>query len=381
MNKNLHIITNLTIGGAESMLLRLIKSRSDLYKSTIVISLMENAEIGKVLEEMGIKVIKMGMTNWWSAFRTIIKIKHIINRENPSIIHTWMYHANIIGGLAGHLAKNKNIVWSIRRSEYSYSESLSTFIVMKIGAIFSYLIPRVIVHVADSGLKNHQKYGYNSKNSIVIPNGFDTNKLRQNLISRKKIRNELNIYDNQTVIGCVGRFHESKGYEILVSSSTDVLKVYKNVKYLLIGRNVNEQNSILKKWIKKTGFSRHFILLGEKNNIADYMNAMDIFCLSSVTEGFPNVLGEAMAMELPCVVTRVGDVKKIIGNNAVLVEPKSKTLLSKGLCEILGMDVEKRKKMGQRGRNKIEAEYPLKSVCKKYYDLYSLISNEKRPKQ
>tara|TARA_B100000780_G_scaffold102373_1_gene71574 strand:+ start:30002 stop:31156 length:1155 start_codon:yes stop_codon:yes gene_type:complete len=374
LTKPLHIITSLSIGGAETMLLRLIKHKPDLVKSTIVISLTDNGEIGRILESMGVSVISLGMHNWSSIFKALFKLKKIIQNEKPDIIHTWMYHANILGGIAAFLAKNKNIIWSIRRSEFTRGESLSTYIVMRIGAMFSNVIPKVIVCVAESGLKNHQNYGYKSDSMIVIPNGFDLEHLKHDPVVRKEIRKELNIYDDEVVIGCVGRFHESKGYEILIASSVEVIKLNEKVRYLLIGRDLDQQNTILMEWINKTGFSDHFLLAGEKHNVADYMSAMDIYCLSSITEGFPNVVGEAMASALPCVVTSVGDVQKITGNNAILVQPKNKKLLSKGLCEILNMDNEKRYRMGLRGRIKIEEEYPIKLICEKYYNLYSLIS-------
>ena len=194
MKKYLHIIASLDIGGAETMLLRLINHRSDLVKSTMVISLTKNGRIGKALEEIGIKVICLEMSNWLSAFKVILKLKKIIQNEKPAIIHTWMYHANILGGIAAYLAKNQNIIWSIRRSEYTRKESFSTFIVMKIGAIFSSIIPKVIVHVAESGLKNHQKYGYKSNNTLVIPNGFDLEKLKYDQNTRKKIQKHAMIF-------------------------------------------------------------------------------------------------------------------------------------------------------------------------------------------
>ena len=154
----------------------------------------------------------------------------------------------------------------------------------------------------------------------------------------------------------------------------EVIKLHKKVRYLLIGRDLDQRNTILMEWINNTGFSDHFLLAGEKHNIADYMSAMDIFCLSSITEGFPNVVGEAMASALPCVVTSVGDVQKITGNNAILVEPKNKKLLSDGIVEMLNLDDEKRLEIGLNGRKKIEKEYPIKLICEKYFNLYSLIS-------
>ena len=374
ITNTLHIITSLNIGGAESMLHRLIKFKPELIDSTIVVSLTDDGKIGLMLKDMGVTVISLEMHNWFSILSVIFKLKKIIQKEKPKIIHTWMYHANLLGGIAALMANNKNIIWSIRRSNLKYSESISTFFVMKIGALLSNIIPRKIVSVAESGVKNHEKYGYKKNKMIVIPNGFDLIKLKRDLLQRKIIRRKLDIFDDQLIIGSVGRFHDSKDYESLVASAPAVIRKFKNIKYMLIGRDIDSKNFTLMNWIAKTGYSSHFLLLGEINDVAKYMSAMDIFCLSSITEGFPNVVGEAMSMALPCVVTDVGDIKKLVGDTAIIVEPSNKQMLSQGLCEMLSHNTVKRNKIGLKGRQKVEEEFPLSLICKKYYDLYASMS-------
>ena len=374
ITNTLHIITSLNIGGAESMLHRLIKFKPELIDSTIVVSLTDDGKIGLMLKDMGVTVISLEMRNWFSILSVIFKLKKIIQKEKPKIIHTWMYHANLLGGIAALMANNKNIIWSIRRSNLKYSESISTFFVMKIGALLSNIIPRKIVSVAESGVKNHEKYGYKKNKMIVIPNGFDLIKLKRDLLQRKIIRRKLDIFDDQLIIGSVGRFHDSKDYESLVASAPAVIRKFKNIKYMLIGRDIDSKNFTLMNWIAKTGYSSHFLLLGEINDVAKYMSAMDIFCLSSITEGFPNVVGEAMSMALPCVVTDVGDIKKLVGDTAIIVEPSNKQMLSQGLCEMLSHNTVKRNKIGLKGRQKVEEEFPLSLICKKYYDLYASMS-------
>ena len=374
ITNTLHIITSLNIGGAESMLHRLIKFKPELIDSTIVVSLTDDAKIVLMLKDMGVTVISLEIHNWFSILSVIFKLNKIIQKEKPKIIHTWMYHANLLGGIAALMANNKNIIWSIRRSNLKYSESISTFFVMKIGALLSNIIPRKIVSVAESGVKNHEKYGYKKNKMIVIPNGFDLIKLKRDLLQRKIIRRKLDIFDDQLIIGSVGRFHDSKDYESLVASAPAVIRKFKNIKYMLIGRDIDSKNFTLMNWIAKTGYSSHFLLLGEINDVAKYMSAMDIFCLSSITEGFPNVVGEAMSMALPCVVTDVGDIKKLVGDTAIIVEPSNKQMLSQGLCEMLSHNTVKRNKIGLKGRQKVEGEFPLSLICKKYYDLYASMS-------
>ena len=239
ITNTLHIITSLNIGGAESMLHRLIKFKPELIDSTIVVSLTDDGKIGLMLKDMGVTVISLELHNWFSILSVIFKLKKIIQKEKPKIIHTWMYHANLLGGIAALMANNKNIIWSIRRSNLKYSESISTFFVMKIGALLSNIIPRKIVSVAESGVKNHEKYGYKKNKMIVIPNGFDLIKLKRDLLQRKIIRRKLDIFDDQLIIGSVGRFHDSKDYESLVASAPAVIRKFKNIKYMLIGRDID----------------------------------------------------------------------------------------------------------------------------------------------
>ena len=370
---SMHIITGLDIGGAETMLFKLVKDSPESYRSTIVISLTTKGVIGQRLEKIGITVIELEMRNKISFFCKFLKLKKIIKSKRPKIIHTWMYHANLIGGLAAYIANNRNIIWSIRRSELKLNESLTTYLVMKLGALFSEIVPKKIVCVAKSGLKNHESYGYNRKKMIVIPNGFDSEKLKHDEVKRKAIRNSLDINNEQLVIGSVGRFHESKDFKNLVMSATKVIPQYRNVKYMMVGRNLDSKNPILMKWINQTGYRDYFSLIGETDDIAGYMSAMDIFCLSSKTEGFPNVIGEALSMKLPCVVTNVGDVGKIVGKNAIIVTPENRELLCNGLCDMLSMNEEKRIELGLRGRKKIKRGYSLKSVHEKYCDLYASV--------
>ena len=369
----MYVITGLDIGGAEAMLFKLIKHNSRSYQSTIVVSLTTKGIIGKSLEKIGVTVIELRMRNSMSFFSALLKLIKIIRTKKPKIIHTWMYHANLIGGLASFIASNRNIIWSIRRSELTFNDSVTSFIVMKLGALFSKIIPKKIVCVAESGLKNHESYGYNRKKMIVIPNGFDSEKLKHDEVKRKAIRNSLDINNEQLVIGSVGRFHKSKDFKNLVMSATKVIPQYRNVKYMMVGRNLDSKNRILMKWINQTGYRDYFSLIGETDDIAGYMSAMDIFCLSSKTEGFPNVIGEAMSMKLPCVVTNVGDVGKIVGKNAIIVTSENRELLSKGLSDMLSMTQAERIELGVNGRKKIKREYSLKSVHEKYCDLYASV--------
>ena len=356
------------------MLYRLIKYRPDLASSTIVVSLSDDGKMGLALKKMGVTVISLRMNRWFSSFSAIFRLFRIIRSERPNVVHTWMYHANLLGGIASIIAGNKNIIWSIRRADLSIGESVPTFLIMKIGALLSKTIPQAIVCVAESGMKNHKKYGYDATKMIVIPNGYDVRGRKPKESERKKIRERFNIADDEIVIGTVGRFHASKDYGNFVTSSSIISSHYKKVRFFMIGRGVDRSNSILVGWINKMDCADKFYLFGEINDVPAHMSAMDIFCLSSKTEGFPNVVAEAMSMSLPCVVTDVGDVKRIVGEAAIIVEPGNSTALSIGLSEMLSQSAECRKDIGLKASNRIKKEYPLSATCEKYDRLYFSLS-------
>ena len=366
----IHIIVGLKFGGAELALKRLITKRSEYVNSTVVVSLTDDGELGSLFRDMGVTVISLHMRGILSFFTGLFRLTSIIRALKPDIVHTWMYHANLMGGIASRLAKNRNIVWSIRRTKLEYLDSKVTYAVMKVGALLSRVIPRAIVCVADAAIDHHAAYGYDKKKMMVIPNGFDLSSNKYNESERESIRQTLNISSGDTIIGTVGRFHHSKDFHNFILSASRVMVKFDRVHCIMLGRNVDRQNEQLVNWLDKYGVSSRFSLIGEVNTVPAYMSAMDIFCLSSRTEGFPNVLAEAMCIGLPCVATDVGDVTMMAGSSAIIVEPSNSAALTNGLSSMLSKTVESRNKMGQEGKKRISENFELGEVCSRYFELY-----------
>ena len=114
----------------------------------------------------------------------------------------------------------------------------------------------------------------------------------------------------------------------------------------------------------------NFILLGYRKDIPSLLKTIDIFCLHSVSEGFPNVLGEAMSAGLPSVVTDVGDSKYILGNGGFVVPKKDSNSLSNELLKLLNMSHIERKNIGDIARNRVEKEFSIDKNHLNYKELY-----------
>jgi glycosyltransferase involved in cell wall biosynthesis len=211
---------------------------------------------------------------------------------------------------------------------------------------------------------------------IVIPNGFDFSAFDRHIHSRAKARMELGFNDSEIVVGAVGRFDPLKDFHNFVTAASYLAAKRRNVKFLMVGRNIEWSNHTLRGWIEDEGLVKDFQLVGEQSDVPYFLSAMDIFCLSSVSEAFPNVVVEAMAMGLPCVVTRAGDAADILGDDEFVVPVKDSASLSEALLRMCDLTPETRRELGARGARKVREEYEIKDVRQKYEDIYAEITRK-----
>jgi glycosyltransferase involved in cell wall biosynthesis len=216
----------------------------------------------------------------------------------------------------------------------------------------------------------HEALGYSTWKSLVIPNGFDIDSLKAAWRGRASMRARLGILEGEQVIGCVGRFHDDKGPDVFLKAASLVRGVDRRVRFMMVGREMVETNSILMNWIADLGLTGSVLLLGEQPDVPAYLAAMDVFCLPSRTEGFPNVVGEAMGAGLCCVVTDVGDAAHLLGGTGYVVPPDNPSALSAGLLSFVNMSAAERMAIGRSAQDRIEGQFSLKAVAAAYSDFY-----------
>jgi len=231
-------------------------------------------------------------------------------------------------------------------------------------------VPTKIICCAEAARFAHIELGYCPKKMVVIANGYDLNSFNPSHKLRSSVRKNLGFVESDLVVGTVGRFDPLKDFNNFVQAAGLILRDHKNAKFMMIGKGLDENNADLNLWIHNTQYPDNFILLGEKNP-HDFFTAMDLYCLSSKAEGFPNVVAEAMAMRIPCVVTDVGDAARIVGKSGVVVEPMDAFALYKGLVSMLTMENNDRQILGDIARQLIENQYNIREAQKKFLDLVS----------
>jgi len=367
----IHLITGLGSGGAEMMLRKLL-SRMDAsrFEST-VISLGDMGALGDVIKSAGVPVICLNIKNYFGLFSGFAKLAGILKAQKPDILQTWLYHADLLGLLAGKIARIAVIAWNVRCSDLEKDNiPLSTNLARRLLAKLS-ATPSFVIINSEAGCQDHKTIGYHPRRWVLIPNGFDTDKFRPDSDTRRNVRDQLGLTEATPLIGLVARYHPMKGHEIFLGAAREIVRIHKSVKFVLVGSGVDGNNGPLKSLIHDLGLNEKIFLMGYRENVSNILPALDIMSLTSLWgEGFPNVVGEAMACAVPCVVTDVGDCADIVGDTGVVVPANDRKALAAAWEKLLDMTVEERERLGRLGRRRIESRYSLNYVTEQYERVY-----------
>ena len=368
--KILHIITGLTTGGAEMMLFRMIEQMQPRHES-IVISLLGKDEIGEKIEALGVTVHAIGMRRGIPDAKSYRRLEKLVREIKPEVIHTWMYHANLMGGIAARRAGIKSVMWSLHHTNLQKDANKRTTIwTARLCAILSKHIPRKIVSCSEVARRTHIAFGYDAARMVTIPNGYDVSEFLPNPEARVNVREELKVSLDTPLIGIVGRFHPQKDHHNFVRAAGKLHRKMPHVHFLLIGKDIDLQNTELANWIEKEQIGSVVHLLGKRDDIPHLNAALDLATISSAGEGFPNVVGEAMACGVPCVVTDVGDAAYLVGETGFSVPPKDPEALANAWEQMLLLSAEERQQRGEKARERILQNFAIEKVVLQYGKVY-----------
>ena len=371
----MHVITSLDTGGAEMMLTKLVCASDQQRYKVIVVSLTSEGTMGETIKACNVEVESIGMKKGKVSLGGLLSLIKLIRREQPDLIMGWMYHANIAVLFAKLMsAIRMPLVWNVRHTPYQLSkEKRITSMLIKLGAYLSFL-PNCIVYNSNVSLNRHIQLGFSAKNSLMIPNGFNTNVFKPSSSHKKSIRNILGIPQSALALVHVARFHPMKDHKMFLHSASLILKKNPSVYFVLVGKGVSWDNLDLCKWIDLFDLRDQILLIGERTNLHELLPAFNGLCLTSAWgEGFPNVIGEAMACGIPCVTTNVGDAGDIVGDEGYVVPPDDPIALADSCNELLALNTKTHTALGKKAREKIIMNYSLDAIALRYQSLYENI--------
>jgi glycosyltransferase involved in cell wall biosynthesis len=369
--KIVHIIAALNIGGAEMMLNKLLPHmRKDRFEN-IVITLKEKGELSEDFESQNIRVYNVGGMGGILRISALIRSLKILREINPDIIQGWLAHGNFVAQITSiFLPYRLSTLWNIRYTALPKPETKnSTLLIIKLLSLLS-SFPQKIIFNSKTGADDHIRMGYRRDKSCIIPNGFDTKLFSPSVINRRSVRLELNLPEDAILIGLIGRFDPLKDHRCFLKAGEKLLSNKREVYFLLAGREVDWQNRHLIQLLEKLGISGKVFLLGERKDVPRITAALDIATCSSLAEGFPNVIGEAMSCGVPCVVTDVGDSAWLVGDSGIVVPPRNHEALCEAWLKLIKLGSAKRRVLGEKARKRIEDHFSIQMIVKKYEQLY-----------
>ncbi len=365
------IITGLSTGGAETMLFKLLQNLDRSRFAPTVISLTTQGEIGPRIEALGIPVHALGMKPGRPSPTAFMRLVKLLRESRPDVVHTWMYHADLLGGLAARLAGIRAVAWCIRNSDLSPSLSKwATLRVVQACALVSHWLPRRILSCSERARAVHAAAGYRSGRFFIIPNGFDLGSFAPDSAARESVREELELPPDAPLVGLIARNDPQKNHPGFIEAAKRIRQQLPTAHFLLAGTGIDWGNAPLGQAITQAGLQESFHLLGRREDIPRLMASLDVLASSSFGEAFPNVLGEAMACGVPCVVTDVGDSAEIVGDTGRVVAPGNMAALGDQLVDLLTLSMAERKALGLRARERVRDRFEISEVTRRYENFY-----------
>jgi len=374
----LFLIDKLAPAGTQINLLQIVKHLDRNKFNPKVIALMEGGELLDEFKSTGIDpiVLKVKRVYGLSGFRAFFFLIRYMKREEIDIVQTHFLHADILGTFAAKIAGVSKII-TARRDEGFWRKKRQLFMNHFLNRYADYILANSEA-VKEAVLTNEK---VNSKKVNVIYNGVDLHHHYPSRELRENTRESLGIRDEEIIIGMIANMrHEVKGHRILIKALSFLHKQPYPFKVLLIGdgplRNKFEQYAVRLK------VSDRILFLGSRRDINALMNASDLICTPSLSEGFSNTILEAMAVGKPVLASNVGGNPEIVvdGETGILVRPRHAEALAQEISDLLNHQ-ELFLKMGEAGRKQIENHFSAEKMAKEYEAFYEKILEQVLPKK
>jgi glycosyltransferase involved in cell wall biosynthesis len=371
----LHVITNLAVGGAEVMLHGLLGASSRGDASHEVVSLTEVGVVGERIRALGIDVRALGMRREGVRLPDPVRVARLvalIRAARPDVVQTWLYHADLLGGVAAKLAGGTRIFWGIHNSTLDATHTRrTTRWTVAACARLSRWVPDGIVTVSRAARDLHVAAGYDPRKFVVIPNGFDVTRFRPDAAARHEVREELGLTGGAVAIGLVARVDPQKDHANFVRAAALLAARRPEVRFVLCGEGAARENAELVRAIAERGVLDRFLLLGRRSDVPRVMNALDVATLSSAYgEAFPLAIGEAMSCGVPGVVTDLGDCAHLVGDTGRVVPPRDPEALARAWEALVRLGPGGRRRLGLVARERIALHFTLPRVAEQYAALY-----------
>lgn len=366
-----HLISSLATGGTEMMLYKMLRGMQGEGVESTVISLTSGGVVAGMIAGLGVPVHSLNMRRGIPDPLAVLRLHRLLRATRPHVLQTWLYHADLLGLLVGKVAHVPSIAWNIRCSttDERYVRGLTGITVRLLARLSG--VPDAVVINSDAGIAVHQRLGYHPRRWTIIPNGFDLEQFAPDPDAYASVRNELGLPLEAVLVGLIARYDPLKDHATFLRAAGVLTAFHPAAHFLLAGLDVDTANPVLASLVQELGIARQVHMLGERKDVPRLTAALDVATCSSLGEGFPNIVGEAMACAVPVVSTDVGDAANVMGDTGRVTPIANPAALAAAWSDLINMGREARRALGQRARRRVSEHYDLRGVAGQYVALYA----------
>lgn len=325
----------LDVGGAQRQLVELAAGLHRRGWSITVVTFYGGGALEGQLRQTGVSIHCLEKHGRWDVLRFTLRLVRFIRCQQPSLVHGYLNLPNVLLVLLHPWFRRTPVVWGVAASnmDLRYYDWLAR-VEFRLGVLFSRFCQLIICNSA-AGRAYHIQRGYPCDRMVVIPNGIDIEQFRPNKRARDDLRTEWGIKPDEKLIGVVGRLDPMKDHATFLRAAAQVAATRADARFVCIGNGPSAYRDQLAYLSRSLELDRRLIWAGERGDMWRVYNALDLAVSSSISEGLPNVIAEAMATGLPCVVTDVGDSAALVGDLGWVCSPNDSRALSQAMMRAL----------------------------------------------
>jgi glycosyltransferase involved in cell wall biosynthesis len=355
---------SMNYGGAERQVVLLAGELVRRGHQVATVVFYPGGPLEKELREAGCRVVGLDKRGRWDLAVFMPRLARAVRGLGTQVLISYLDVPNLIAAFLRPLLPGVAVVWGVRASNMDLSRyGWFDRLVFALERPLSRLSHLIICN-SSAGLEHVRRAGFAPDRLVVVPNAIDTARFRPLPREGRALRGELGLAPGQSLVGLVGRLDPMKDHPTFLRAAALLAREREEVHFACVGNGPPDYRARLEVLGRDLGLEDRLHWLLGRDEVEQVYNALDLLCSASLYgEGFPNVVGEAMACGTPCVVTEVGDAPAVLGGAGKVVPTGDPAALAKALGELLALPSGERQELGRRARRLVQERYSVSRLA------------------
>jgi glycosyltransferase involved in cell wall biosynthesis len=325
----------LDTGGAQRQLIELAIGLKRAGWRVAVATFYPGGTLENRVGAAGIRIFSLDKRGRWDVLPFLWRFVKLMRAERPHFAKGYLVMSNLLLAALRPALGHTRVVWGVAASEMDLNDYDW---LAKVEFRLSVLCSRwahLIIANSEAGGRYHVTQGYPSERMVVIPNGIDVEQFSPDATAREHIRREWGLAPNEVLIALVGRVDPVKDHANFLHAAAAVAAARPQTRFVCVGPHSGAYSHKMAVLADTLGLRPRLIWAGDRSDMSRVYNAFDLLVSSSRSEGLPNVVAEAMATGVPCVVTDVGDSARLVGPHGWVCPPGDSRALAASIVQAL----------------------------------------------